>query len=180
MAHGPARAGRLGPPGPEPRPPERNTDVVHPPPPGTGTCWPRAPARPRAGRPGTLHTLAVLPGVPALLGEQFRGVALVHTQSLARVPRPHPRKLCSVPDLHHDVLCAMAYAQRRLLVKSRVRSLLPLGSVPTGQQRVVAAVPGVKLLVRRQMPLRHLDMVIGVPTFDVSVLRRVPLPGDGG
>jgi len=30
------------------------------------------------------------------------------------------------------------------------------------------------------MPLRHLCMVAGVPTFDVGVLRRVPLPGDGG
>jgi len=56
------------------------------------------------------YDATLFPGVPALLGEQFRGVALVHTQSLARVPRPHPRKLCSVPDLHHDVLCAMARA----------------------------------------------------------------------
>jgi len=118
--------------------------------------------------------------VPPLLGELFRGVALVHTKSLACVPRFHPRKLCSVPDLHHDVVCAMARAQRCLLGESRVRGLLPLAGVPTGQQRVVAAVPGVELLVRRQMPLRHLCMVVSVPTFHVSVLRRVPLPGDGG
>jgi hypothetical protein len=117
--------------------------------------------------------------MPTLLGEQFRGVALVHTKSLARVPRLHPRKLRSVPDLHHDVLCAMARAQRYLLGESRIRSLLPLARMPTGQQRVVAAVPGVQLLVRRQMPLRHLCMVVGVPMFDVGVLRRVPLPGDG-
>ena len=127
-----------------------------------------------------LRTLAVLAGVPALLGEQFRGVALVHTQPPARVPRLHPRKLCSVPDLQHDVLCAMARAQRCLLGRSCVRSLLPLASVPAGQLRVVAAVPGVDLLMRRQMPLRHLCMVVGMPAFDVSVLRRVPLPGAGG
>ena len=127
-----------------------------------------------------LRTLAVLPGAPALLGEQFRGVALVHTKSLARVPRLHPRKLCSVPDLHHDVLRAMACAQRCLLGESCVRCLLPLASVPAGQQRVVAAVPGVELLVRRQVPLRHLCVVVCVPTFHVTVLRRVPLPGAGG
>jgi hypothetical protein len=127
-----------------------------------------------------LRAPAVLPGVPALLGEQFRGVALVHTQSLDRVPRLHPRQLCSVPDLHHSVLGAMARAQRCLLAGSCVRSLLPLASVPTGQQRVIAAVPGIELLMRPQMPLRHLCMVVGVPTFDVTVLRRVPLPGAGG
>jgi hypothetical protein len=116
--------------------------------------------------------LAVLPGVPALLGEHFRGVALVHTQPLARVPRFHPRKLCSVPDLRHDVLCAMARAQRCLPGESHVRSLLPLGSVPAGQQRVVPVMPGVELLVRCQMPLRHLCMVAGGPTFDAGMLRR--------
>jgi len=118
--------------------------------------------------------------VPALLGEQFPGVALVHAQPLARVARLHPPKLGSVPDLHHGVLCAMARAQRSLLGEGRVRSLLPLASVPAGQLSVVAAVPGVELLMRRQMPLRHLCVVADMPTLDFGVLRRVPLPGGGG
>ena len=85
------------------------------------------------------------------------------------------------PELRYGgVLSAMARAQRCLLAGSCVRSLLPLASVPAGQQRVVAAMPGIELLVRAQMPLRHLCMIVGVPTFDVSVLRRVPLPGAGG
>ncbi|HEY5990922.1 MAG TPA: hypothetical protein VIV12_31685 [Streptosporangiaceae bacterium] len=118
--------------------------------------------------------------MPALLGEQFSGVALVHTKSLDRVPHLHPRKLCSVANLHHDVMGAMARAQGRLLGESCVRSLLPLASVSAGQQRVVAAVPGIEFLVRTQMPLRDLCMVVGVPKFNISVLRRVPLPGAGG
>jgi hypothetical protein len=130
------------------------------------------------GRLAGRSRLAVLPGVPTLLGEQFHGVALVQTQPLARVPRFHRCQLCSVPDLHKDVLCAVARAQRCLLGESRIRSLLPLATVPTCQLRVVAAVPGVELLARRQMPLRHLCMVVGVPAFNVGVLRGVPLSGD--
>src|SRR5215471_10355874 len=84
-----------------------------------------APWQERAAWSG-LRALAVVPGVPALLGEQFRGVALVNTQPLARVPRLHSRNLCSVPDLHHDGLCTMACAQRCLLGESHVRPVLPL------------------------------------------------------
>jgi hypothetical protein len=123
---------------------------------------------------------AVLPCVPALLGDQFCRMPPIHPEPLARVSSLRQPELGRMPDLHPGVLQGMPRTEDSPASEGCVCCLLVISDMPVGEQRVLGAVLGVQIPVGRQMLLRYPLVVLDVPTLDFCMLGCVLAPGCRG
>jgi hypothetical protein len=120
---------------------------------------------------------AVLPCMPALLGDQFCRVPPIHAEPFAGVSSFHQCELGRMPDLHPGVLQGMPRTEDRPATEGGVCCLLMISDMTVGEQRVLGAVLCVQIPVGRQMLLRYPVVVLDMPTLDFCMLGCVLAPG---
>ena len=123
---------------------------------------------------------AVLPRMPALLGDQLCRVPPIHAEPLAGVSSFQQRELGGVPDPHPGVLQGMPGTEERPASEGSVCCLLVISNMPVGEQRVLGAVLCVQIPVCRQVLLGYPLVVLDVPTLDFCMLSCVLASGCRG